>query len=205
MIEFLVGSALRQESEIRQSFLKNVPSTPTALSLQDFRNIAAYLLISHSILEHHFENCARFLACASRNRFHASGHINRPLYVMALHYSKKLSTGPTISGIDSVGASVVGACAKHIEFLSDNHGIKAKNLAAICEPLGFDLRQHNVFVTDCEDFGGWRGSFAHKQIRAAVKRNGVDPRLHLARVAQLFSGLTQFSDDFRRFSMNELR
>lgn len=205
MIAFLVESALRQEREVRQAFLGKVPPTPASLSGDDYRNIAAYLLISHSILEHHFESCARFMASASQKRFHASGHINRPLYVMALHHSKKLVAGPAVSGTDAVGASVIGACVRYLELLSENHGIKEKNLAAIYEPLGFDLKPHNTFVTDCEDLGVWRGSFAHREIRSAIKKNGVDPRVYLARVAQLFGALSKFSEAFQSFSTKELR
>lgn len=205
MIPFLLDTALRRERELRLHFIANLPTTPNELASADVRNIAAYLLLSHSLLEQHLESCVRYLTCHSRNNYRHSGSINRPLASIGMHYAKKLSNSETISRSDTLGGALGAGAIEFEKKISDNHGLKEKNICFLFETIGFDLSPHTVFVAECNEFGDWRGSFAHRNVPSALARNGIDPRLSVQRVEQLFNALEAFSLSFHNFATAQLR
>lgn len=204
MIPFLLEMTLRHERALRTHFLASIPATPASLAPTDLRNIAAYLVLSHSLLEQYFENCARYLISSSQNKYRRTGSLNRPLAAVGMHFGKRLSTGDTISGSDVLGGAVGAAAIAFEKKINDNHGLKAKHICLLFETLGFDLSAHNIFVTECNEFGEWRGSFAHRNLPSAVAKNGIDPRLSVNRVEQLFDALPSFSSSFESFAANQL-
>lgn len=204
MIPFLLDTTLRHERGLRSHFLSSIPSTPAALAPEDLRNIAADLVLSHSLLEHYFENCARYLISSSRNIYRRQNILNRALAGVGMHLGKRLSTGDTVSRADALGGAFVAAAIAFEEKINDNHGLRAKHICLLFESLGFDLSPHNVFVTECDEFGQWRGSFAHRNLPSAIAKNGIDPRVSVNRVIQLFAALPTFSSSFETFAKSQL-
>jgi hypothetical protein len=204
MIPFLLEMTLRHERGLRTHFLAAIPATPAALGPEDLRNIAAYLVLSHSLLEQYFENCARYLVSSSQNKYRRTMVLNRALAGVGMHFGKRLSTSDAISRSDVLGGAVGAAAITFEEKISSNNGLKAKHICLLFETLGFDLSPHNVFVTECDEFGEWRGSFAHRNLPSAVAKNGIDPRVSVNRVEQLFGALPSFSKSFEKFATGQL-
>jgi len=133
------------------------------------------LLLAHAEIEAYLEDISRTIMEDAADRWKRTG----------------TATKRTIGAV--VEVTVARAVESHRDRLTNNHGIKDKNLIRIFEPLGVDVGAiDTVWLAAMTSFGGLRGVVAHTSSIGATTL--PDPMDALKLVKDLVTGLRKIDE-----------
>ena len=153
----------REIHELRRMYLV-AGASQTVPSKYDFRQGDAYLIAAHAAIEFYLEELCRMAvyravkAYESRNQ---RGQLLRDL--CASHFGRNVGLLPRSEFNFAQGVFEVDDTVKwYIKRISENEGLKRKNVLSLLLPLGFGEPDiDTVWIADMEAFGKHRGDIAH--------------------------------------------
>lgn len=117
--------------------------------------LKSFILLCHAEFEEYFEGIALRILIASEQKWKKQKVANYNLVSLLLK-SDKFSKGDSTTNICNI-------ISTHRNFITNkNHGIKAKNLLNMYEPLGYIESDFEMsFLSDLNTLGSFRGDVAH--------------------------------------------
>lgn len=161
---------LKMTEEIEKVFLPRKKKLSGDYTKQQIIKTKALILLGHAEIEHYFETRTLELLKSSKAKWNKSKRMNWVLHSLILHYEgvKQLHENDQ----DAVVKKVIKL---HRKIVTDNNGIKRKNIYNLLLPVGFYCTFFDeAFMTSLEDFGFMRGLLAHKSNSMTVKK-ATDP------------------------------
>lgn len=177
--------------ELRRHLLGFLPTPPTSrisYTDQELDATRAYILLAHAEIETFCEELVLKRAITAKQAYDTSGRISPSLRRMvAYHVAKK---GKSWAFVTNPPTDVVESAFQSIQStISENNGVKSKNLERLLFPLGVpDHQLDPLWLADMDSFGSSRGGWAHKSVRV---QQPPDPPSQLGAVNQILIGLLE--------------
>jgi hypothetical protein len=149
-------------------------------------------------MESYLEDIARTVVSAAVREWPQQGkHKTKVAFLASYHSGWSVSAEATDLEIleiarsrpkkDSINGVVDIAFKQFLKRVSDNHGIREKNLATLVMPTGIDIDELDpVWVTNLDSFGKLRGDIAHN---SKSTTNLINPKDEFILIGELMEGL----------------
>lgn len=171
-------------------FLPEPPVSKLSYSDGELDSTRAYVVLAHAEIEAFCEELVRGKAQAAKAAFDTKGKVQPALRRMVAYYVAR--KGQPWSDVISPPAGVVASAFESYKtIISENHGVKRRNLEKILFPLGIHdghLGNLATWLAQMDSFGRSRGAFAHSSVGV---QQAPDPLSQLTTVNQLLNGLLE--------------
>ncbi|MDI4649585.1 HEPN domain-containing protein [Cohnella hashimotonis] len=196
------------EFKLRYEELKTrfIPELSEDLDYSDEQldDLRAFRVLCHSEIEAYLEDRARETSSQALRKFQETGNANKVLLCL-LAFSDTQWEGPP-SSIQNLQNSVLYTIRSRIQKavkifnskITDNHGIREKNLLQILCPIGIQFDElDNTWVNSMDSYGKKRGEVAHTSFRT---QQVIDPATEISTTDYLVDELKKV--DFLLNSLN---
>ena len=150
----------------------NFPPTGQYSALQE-DHARAYVLLVHAEIESYFEDRVQEVVDHSHARWRQSSTCTRSLERLLRYHldSQKLLWASITVTADAIEAAI----NSYRSIVSNNNGVKERNLLSLLYPIGLDYRKlDRTWLATMDSFGSNRGGFAHgSQIKT---QQTIDPQ-----------------------------
>lgn len=152
-------------------------------SLQEQDRIRACRVLAHAEIEAFLEETASEIATKSHTRFNRAHKQNKHIKALTQTFCREHSlTGQTHRVNDAI--------QKFTNCITNNHGIKEKNIRSLFLPLGIDHTLLDIpWLSLMNSYGQMRGAVAHNSFRVNII---LDPVNEMRTIQQLIQGIEQF-------------
>ena len=175
--------------QLRGNLLHFLPVPPTsrlAYSDAELDATRAYIVLAHAEIESFCEQAALSRATRSKTIFDNS-QIVTPCFRRILSYYVAQKHGSWHEVLNPATNVANKAFRFYQKLISDNHGVKRRNLQKILFPIGvLDTDLNPTWVAQMDSFGLVRGGWAHASVRT---QQPPDPPTQFNAVQHLLVGL----------------
>lgn len=145
-------------------------------SVAEQLDVAAFAVLSHGLFERFVERLAKVLSERLAHRWQNGKEAVAGTAAFLLH-EKPPAADPTRRVYDLLRESLDQARDRMAGAINKNNGIAKDNLAGLFHPLGVDLPEDAVIVSQVEQLIAWRHEWAHRSEQGAqVARSAGDAR-----------------------------
>jgi hypothetical protein len=185
-------------SDLRTHFLPTTFSLIGQYSARDLDQARGFVVLAHAEVESYFEDRAREKLDEAEKEWKSKRRCT-PLMTRLLNYhcarsAKGDGWSPSLPTDESVGRAVNFYSSE----LSQNHGIKEKNILSMLLPIGIEHDAINATLLGTLDsFGGTRGRVAHLSIKA---HQAIDPKTVSDVVGNVMPDLERLDENINALS-----
>jgi len=159
----------------------------------------AFLVLSHAEIESYLEGWAKEIARASELVWLSSTKITTPLAFLLATLADRIAVPDTIRAQtpkdvpQRLSDALVKLFLKYYTQISDNSGIKERNILTLFGPLGIPATAlGTTLLPNLDTLGAMRGTHAHQSARAI--QSVLDPETEYKRVDSLLAELVAFDE-----------
>jgi HEPN superfamily RiboL-PSP-like protein len=190
-------------ADLRKTMLPRTFSKTGSYSAETLDRARGYRLLAHAEMESYIEDRVRYIANQNVAAWLGDGKARRVLLNLLAFYLKqeeivshKELRDEYAGSAKKCEGSIKRAVHSFNEMISNNHGVKEKNILRLLLPLGLAKTDiDNTWLVTLDTFGTKRGEVAHTSIRT---QQPPDPKTERNTVKIILTGLRSVDQKLER-------